>query len=264
VLLTLKVQEELVETRAARRLEIDLKGTARDGGVLALEIRRAGLEMREKDGRVHGAASDDPVPVAGPGTSEDADARRLLAGLVGHAATIVVDPRGGLARCEGFDRALDAAAGTHPSLADLRVSLATSASDAALRRSLSAAGLGAPRRARDDRTAAERSVAVFLPGLGETAMPLAGEFALDERRLPAVRWTGALVADPAFSGVTGAAPPAEFGTIDVGRVRGTATTSWRPEGGIPVRGEWTLDVPYSRGPQTLTLRTSTSFLLVVP
>jgi hypothetical protein len=248
------VREELVEVKTTWRLEVAARGTFAADGSLRLEVMRAEMRTSAPGGGSE-VATDDPPEVRAKRTPDEQAKARLLQSLVGAGVRIGFDPKDGVVSVEGLDRAFANAA---PVEGDV-VGLGTICSDERWRRDLAAAGLCAVPAAVRGGGSFERRARIRVPGRGETTMRFEGAVGRDDSGLPAARAEGRLAADAAFDGPPGALPPAEIGAVSVSGVVATATTTYPPETGPPIKGEFTLTLPFERG---LTERTTTTFTLV--
>jgi len=252
--LEVDVRDELVGRSTVWRLEIATRGTFAADGSLNLSIERARLETQIDGGAPTAVATDDPPDVRAKRTPGDVAKARLIESLHGAAVRIGFDAANGVASVEGLDRALGAAPG-----ADADGGLGSMCSDDRWRRDLAAAGLCAVPAAVREGGDFERASRVRVPGRGDTKMRLEGTVGRDDSGLPAARSQARLSADAAFEGPPGAAPPAIIGAVLLADVAGEATTTYPSGGGVPIKGQFVLTLPYVGG---FTQRTTTTFTLV--
>ena len=203
-----------------------MRGAVADDGSLVLEVERAVLERRDREGEI--------VRAVAPG-DEGRTVAAALEALRGAAVHVGLDPSAGVVVVTGIDRAVERAKSAPGGDGAL---LAALASDAAWTHDLANAGMCAlPASLRMD-ARVERSARAFVAGRDVQTVQLAGEAARDDRRSPAVRLAGRLADGAACE----------------------ATTSYAGDAALPLRGEWTLTTPLSAG---LTARRTTSFKLVL-
>jgi hypothetical protein len=258
--LTVKVREDVVGTKATRRLDVVARGTL-EAGRLDLQITHATLTGSGPDGRVETLSTD--VVAADPASqsANTVELIRLLEGLKGAKAGVTFDPTRGVTDVVGLDRALDAVVGAAPSAASRRESFRVLCADALWRRGLPAAGLCEVPDAVKKRASIERSAVVFVPGRGEATMTLAGVVETGVEGSPGAVLKGRLAEDASFRGDGGIEPPPMVGPVNVAEVEGSATTNWPAAGGAPYKGEWTTTIRHAGG---LVVRTTITFTLVRP
>ncbi len=235
VTLEVTTREDLIETGAARRLEISLRGAVGDDGAMALEVERVLLEVRDKSGEVVRTVTPRPAGDEGPGPSPALEALR------GAAVRVGLDPAAGVTGVTGIDRAFEVA---EAEIGKEGEAIALLASDAAWTHDLANAGMSALPESLRPGAALKRTARVLLVGRTETLLQLAGEAARDDRGSPAVHLAGGIASDSTNS------PDLTC----------EATTSYAGEQALPFRGEFTVTTPFAAG---LTLRRTTSFKLVL-
>ncbi len=261
VALSVVVREEIVETGAARRLQIVTRGVHESDGAVRLEVLRAALERRDAAGAVRIVSTDAIGVGAAAGDPADAPVVKLLESLRAASLLIRLDPLLGVTEVEGLDRALDAAVLGDASLGDERIGLRPICSGEGWLESLRAAGLCEVPSESRHRGRRQRSARVRVPGAGWATMPISGFLTTATDGLSVAALLGDLEVDAALEDDGGPAPPPEIGLVRLGDVTGSATTSYLPDRGPPFKGEFTLTVPFSGG---VTLRTTTTFTWTRP
>jgi hypothetical protein len=251
VTLDVTTREDLLETGAARKLSIAMRGAVADDGSLALEVTRVTLEVREPNREV--------VRTVAPRAADEAGAAAspVLEALRGATVRVGLDRSAGVTSVAGLDLAFASAGTAHR---DECAALSSLASDAAWARDLANAGMSAVPETLRQGAAVARQARVRIAGRGVTSAQLAGEAARDNRGSPATHVAGRLSADAVFEGDGGPTPPADVGAVRLADVTLEATTSYAGDPALPLRGEWIVTTLFAGG---LTVRTTTSFALVL-
>lgn len=261
VALIVVVREEIVETGAARRLEVAARGVHEGDGSVRFEVLRAALERRDAKGGVDVVSTHVVGADVAARDAADTPTVKLLESLRAAGVTIRLDPGAGLTSVEGLDLALDLAVAGDASLGETRSGLRAICSDENWRYPLAAAGLCKLDRAIWEGGSIERNARIRVPGHGWTTLTLGGTVARAADGLPAATLSGRLASDAEFDPDGSAPPSADVGAARVGDVTGSATTSCPPAPGPPFKGEFTLTVPFAGG---ATLRTTTTFTWTRP
>ena len=257
-----RVREELRPSKIAREVQISATGRVAGASALELSVVRVRHELLGASGALTAVDTSDTTADPADRTAGDAALARVAEALTGRSVRLTFDPVRGLAAVSGMDAALDAAArASDPDAEEARDGLRSLVSDAALLRSLRAAGLcAAPDSFRDRSASYAREAEAFVPGRGVTPLRLTGAAGEEKDGSPVLRLAGTLRDDASFSGDPGPAPMDEIGAVVVRAVKSESETLYDRDTRTPLRGRAEIAFPFER---FVTMAVRTSFTMAV-